>query len=82
MSVDPELAGLVRGAIAELAVANVSEMRMFGGIGFMLNGNLLVGASSRGLLVRVGRQAQGEARARWRCAAAGWRATSTPILRS
>jgi TfoX/Sxy family transcriptional regulator of competence genes len=64
MSVDPELAGLVRGAIAELAVANVSEMRMFGGIGFMLNGNLLVGASSRGLLVRVGRQAQGEALAR------------------
>ena len=34
---------------------------MFGGIGFMLNGNLLAGASSRGLLLRVGREREGEA---------------------
>lgn len=31
------------------------ERRMFGGIGFMLNGNMLVGTSKRGLLVRVGK---------------------------
>lgn len=37
---------------------------MFGGIGFMLNGNLLVGASKRGLLLRVGKDAQSQALAR------------------
>jgi len=37
---------------------------MFGGIGFMLNGNLLVGASKRGLLVRVGKDRQSEALAK------------------
>ena len=39
----------------------VKEIKMFGGIGFMLNGNLLVGASSRGLLARVGKDAEHEA---------------------
>lgn len=39
----------------------VREIKMFGGIGFMINGNLLVGASSRGLLVRVGKDLQNEA---------------------
>jgi hypothetical protein len=39
----------------------IREVRMFGCIGFMLNGNLLVGASDRGLLVRVGKSAQGGA---------------------
>ena len=33
---------------------------MFGGIGFMLNGNLLVGASKRGLLLRVGTSRQSQ----------------------
>jgi hypothetical protein len=37
---------------------------MFGGIGFMLNGNLLVGASKRGLLVRVGKDRQSQALAK------------------
>ena len=37
---------------------------MFGGIGFMLNGNLLVGASKRGLLLRVGKDRQAQALAR------------------
>jgi hypothetical protein len=31
---------------------------MFGGIGFMLNANLLAGASPRGLLLRVGKERQ------------------------
>jgi hypothetical protein len=31
---------------------------MFGGIGFMLNGNMLAAASKRGLLVRVGKERQ------------------------
>lgn len=37
---------------------------MFGGIGFLLNGNLLVGASKRGLLLRVGKDRQSQALAR------------------
>ena len=37
---------------------------MFGGIGFMLNGNLLCGASKRGLLLRVGKGQQSQALAR------------------
>jgi TfoX/Sxy family transcriptional regulator of competence genes len=40
------------------------EVRMFGGIGFMLNGNLLLGASERGLLVRVGKDGYRAALAR------------------
>ena len=34
---------------------------MFGGIGFMLNGNTVAAASRRGLLLRVGRDCQAEA---------------------
>jgi TfoX/Sxy family transcriptional regulator of competence genes len=30
------------------------EVKMFGGVGFMLDGKLIAGASKRGLLVRVG----------------------------
>src|SRR5215472_18944136 len=39
----------------------ISEVKMFGGIGFMLNGNLLAGASRRGLLLRVGSEREAEA---------------------
>jgi TfoX/Sxy family transcriptional regulator of competence genes len=34
----------------------IREVRMFGGIGFMLDGNLLAAVSKRGLLLRVGRE--------------------------
>jgi len=37
---------------------------MFGGIGFMLNGNMIVGTSKRGLLVRVGKDRHDTALAR------------------
>ena len=62
MTVDQDLAAKVRAALA--SVGAVREVKMFGGIGFMLNGNLLVGASKRGLLVRVGKDRQGDALAR------------------
>jgi hypothetical protein len=42
-----------------------SEQAMFGGICFMIDGNMAVGASpARGLLLRVGREAYGAALAR------------------
>lgn len=43
------------------AAGAIREVRMFGGIGFMLNGNLVAAASRRGLLLRVGKQQQAEA---------------------
>jgi hypothetical protein len=59
---DLELAGAVHSALT--GVKAVTEVKMFGGIGFMLNGNLLVGASKRGLLLRVGKERQSQALAK------------------
>jgi len=52
MSVDI-LAERIRSA---LAGRKVTERRMFGGICFMLNGNMAIAASPNGLLVRVGKE--------------------------
>jgi TfoX/Sxy family transcriptional regulator of competence genes len=49
----------VRAAL--LGAGTIREVKMFGGIGFMLNGNLIAGASHRGLLVRVGKAREREA---------------------
>jgi len=51
---EQELATYVRAALA--GAGTLREVKMFGGIGFMLNGNLIAGASRRGLLVRVGNE--------------------------
>jgi TfoX/Sxy family transcriptional regulator of competence genes len=62
MAIDEKLATHVRAALA--GASPVREVKMFGGIGFMLNGNLIAAASDRGLLVRVGEQQDAEALAR------------------
>ncbi len=54
-----EIAARVRLALAD--ARSVREVKMFGGIGFMLNGNMLVAVSKRGLLARVGKDAEPEA---------------------
>ena len=52
MAYDLDLAELIRELVA--AERGVDERRMFGGLAFLINGNLSVAASSRGgLLVRV-----------------------------
>jgi TfoX/Sxy family transcriptional regulator of competence genes len=56
---EQELAASVRAALS--GAGTIREVKMFGGIGFMLNGNLIAGASNRGLLVRVGKARQREA---------------------
>jgi TfoX/Sxy family transcriptional regulator of competence genes len=56
------LAESVRTALADAGM--VREVKMFGGIGFMLNGNLVAAASKRGLLVRVGSERRDDALAR------------------
>jgi TfoX/Sxy family transcriptional regulator of competence genes len=62
MAVDGDLSDRVRAALADRG--SVREVKMFGGIGFMLNGNLALGSSKRGLLVRVGKENQADALAR------------------
>src|SRR5690242_6045424 len=54
-----ELAASVRTVLA--GAGDIREVRMFGGTGFMLNGNLVAAASRRGLLLRVGKDRQAEA---------------------
>jgi TfoX/Sxy family transcriptional regulator of competence genes len=49
---------------AALSARELSEQRMFGGIGFMLNGNMIAGVSKRGLLLRVGKDSYHKALAR------------------
>ena len=62
MTAEPEFTNTVRGALAN--AGDVREVRMFGGIGFMLGGNLVAAISRRGLLLRVGRDQQAQALAR------------------
>jgi TfoX/Sxy family transcriptional regulator of competence genes len=54
MAVDEDLAKRVRAVLA--GSGEPREVRMFGGLCFMLNGNMVAGASKRGLLVRVGNE--------------------------
>jgi TfoX/Sxy family transcriptional regulator of competence genes len=52
MAYDEELANRIRTEVQD--VDNVTEMRMFGGLAFLVGGNMAVAASSQGgLLLRV-----------------------------
>ena len=59
MSAESDLALRVRAALH--GVEALREVKMFGGVGFMVNGNLVAAASRRGLLLRLGRERQDEA---------------------
>jgi TfoX/Sxy family transcriptional regulator of competence genes len=62
MTAEYDLTAGVRTAL--LGAETIREVKMFGGIGFMLNGNMFATASKRGLLVRVGKEGQQDALAR------------------
>ncbi len=62
MSYDERLAGDIRARIGQHP--GLSEKEMFGGIAFMVNGNMAVGVNRDGLMVRVGKDAHDEAVAR------------------
>jgi TfoX/Sxy family transcriptional regulator of competence genes len=62
MAVDEDLAERMRVALA--GTGALREVKMFGGLCFMLNGNMVAGTSKRGLLVRVGKDRQANALAR------------------
>ena len=55
MAFDEFLAGRIRDTLARRK--NVEEKRMFGGVGFLLNGHLLVAVRKDSLLVRLGPEA-------------------------
>lgn len=57
MAFDESLADRIRKALARKR--GISEKKMFGGICFMLNGNMLVGVWKDSLIVRLGEE-QGE----------------------
>ena len=50
---EEELASEVRVHLSSRGV--IREIKMFGGLGFMLNGNMVAAVSKRGLLLRVGK---------------------------
>jgi TfoX/Sxy family transcriptional regulator of competence genes len=52
MAFDESLAARIRGALARKK--GIEEKKMFGGIGFLLSGNMLVGVWKKSLIVRVG----------------------------
>jgi TfoX/Sxy family transcriptional regulator of competence genes len=52
MAFDEDLAARIRKALARKK--NIEEKKMFGGVGFLLNGNMLVGVWKDSLIVRLG----------------------------
>ena len=52
MAFDESLAARIRDALARKK--GVEEKKMFGGVGFLLNGNMLVGVWKDSLIVRLG----------------------------
>ncbi|EYD71722.1 TfoX/Sxy family protein [Limimaricola hongkongensis] len=59
MAYDEGLAELMRGDLGERA--GISERRMFGGLAFMLYGNMVCGVTSHGAMYRVGKDREAEA---------------------
>jgi hypothetical protein len=59
MAFSEELAGRIRQRLARRR--NVEEKKMFGGVAFLLNGNLLVGVWKDSLIARLGPEARDDA---------------------
>src|SRR6202011_5676345 len=62
MALNKDLAERIRVVLA--GTGSLREVRMFGGLCFMLNGNMVAGTSKRGLLVRGGKDQHARALAR------------------
>jgi TfoX/Sxy family transcriptional regulator of competence genes len=61
MAYDHDLAHRIR---EQLADHDIAEKQMFGGIAFLLGGNMCVGVSGNEMMVRVGADGAGDALAR------------------
>ena len=62
MTAEEKLVGEVRAYFSSMGA--ITEVRMFGGDCFLLNGNMVAAVSKRGLLLRVGRDRHRDAIAR------------------
>ena len=61
MAYDETLAMRVRATLSDQT--GMTERKMFGGLAFMLNGNMLCGYTNKGqLMIRVGKELEAEAR--------------------
>ncbi|MEW5963238.1 MAG: TfoX/Sxy family protein [Pseudomonadota bacterium] len=61
MAAPSDLSTLVARIEAALSTGVASQKRMFGGVTFLINGNMLCCASKQGLMVRVGATAEAKA---------------------
>lgn len=61
MSYDAGLAQILRDALA--AETDITEKKMFGGLAFMLHGNLVCGVHKGGAMFRVGKKNEAQAKA-------------------
>jgi hypothetical protein len=59
MAFDADLAARIRDALAR--IRNVVEKKMFGGVGFLLDGHMLVGVWKDALIARIGPDAYDDA---------------------
>ena len=59
MAYDENLAGRIRDTLVRKK--NIEEKKMFGGIGYILNGNMLVGVWKNSLIARLGPDAYDDA---------------------
>ena len=59
MPYDEQTAQILRDALSD--VDGISEKKMFGGLCFLLNGNMLCGVSKDGGMARVGKENEAEA---------------------
>lgn len=59
MAFDGSLAARIRNALTRKK--NIEEKRMFGGVGYLLNGNMLIGVWRTSLIVRLGPDAYEDA---------------------
>ena len=59
MAYNESLADRIRGALA--TQSNITEKKMFGGLAFMLNGNMVCGVTKNDLMLRVGTENYAEA---------------------
>ena len=62
MTTEEKLVGDVRAYLA--GVGAITEVKMFGGDSFLMNGNMVAAVSKRGLLLRVGKDCCRDALAR------------------
>ena len=64
MAYNLELAERVRAEMQKTLGASVEEKKMFGGIGFLLGGNMACGVHGEGMIVRIGPERHAAALAR------------------